>query len=116
MTPRTSMGFLPGGPFFCPAAGSATPPPAGPREPSGRSGGVQQHVQQLHRGALVERVVAVAALGCLHTGRAAVVAPAGRDGLPGGAEPAVCGPVAALREPRPTGMAVVDEHRELPVV
>ena len=61
---------------------------------------------------LVERLVAVAALGRVHARRAAVGALAGDDRLPGHPQPASGDVVAAFGEPGPAGVAVVHEHRQ----
>lgn len=57
----------------------------------------------------MQRIVAVAALGGLDAGRAAGVALAGGDGLPGGREPFAGRAEGALGETRAAGVAVVHE-------
>src|SRR5664280_1680828 len=63
----------------------------------------QHGLQQPHRAILVQRSVAVPALGRLDAGRAPRLALAGRDGLAGGRQPLLAGGVPALGEPRAAG-------------
>src|SRR5664280_2152379 len=76
----------------------------------------QHGLQQPHRAILVQRSVAVPALGRLDAGRAPRLALAGRDGLAGGRQPLLAGGVPALGEPRAAGVPVVDEDRRAPGV
>src|SRR5690606_28636079 len=86
--------------------------------PSRRDGGrrgrlpqrVEHHVQHRDRPRLVQRGVAVAALGRLHAGRAAGAALAVGDRGAGGGEPPTEDRVTALGEARAARVAVVHEH------
>ena len=71
---------------------------------------VHQEPQDGQRAGLVQWAVAVAALGGLHAGRAALRALAGRDGPRRRLDPASRLLEAAFGEARPAGPAVVDEH------
>ncbi|NJP74042.1 flp pilus-assembly TadE/G-like family protein [Streptomyces sp. C1-2] len=71
----------------------------------------QKFGQQPYGTSLVQRFVAVAALGGLDAGRAAGLALAGGDGLARGGEPLACGVEGPLGEPGAAGMAVVHEDR-----
>src|SRR5690606_24289026 len=62
-----------------------------------------------YRTALVQGIVAVAALGGLDAGRAPGVAFAGRDGLPGGRQPGAGGVEGPLGEAGAARVTVVDE-------
>ena len=81
------------------AARSEAPPGAG--SDGLRGGPGQQQGQQLDRPRLVQRVVAVAALGRLDAGRAAAFARTGGDRGEGGREPWTGPLVAAFGEARP---------------
>ena len=59
---------------------------------------------------LAERFVAVAALGRVHAGGAAVIASAAFDGFEGGAQPLLNRVEAALADARAAGCGVVDEN------
>ena len=72
--------------------------------------GVQYQAKHDQRRLLVQRVVAVAAFGRLHAGRAAGPALAGCDRGPGRRQPLGQNGVAASGEPGPAGMPVIDEH------
>src|SRR6185295_483583 len=106
-----------------------TPEPASPRTaaavplapPTGRAGGglpladlpadrAQHQVQHAHGTRLVQRHVAVAALGRLHARRAARLAFASRDRRAGGPEPAWEHLVTALGEACAAGVPVMDEN------
>src|SRR5664280_2358477 len=108
ISPRTAIGFR--------LSFGWTPPPSYAaaaqlrrRRPIGSR--AQHGLQQPHRAILVQRSVAVPALGRLDAGRAPRLALAGRDGLAGGRQPLLAGGVPALGEPRAAGVPVVDEDR-----
>ena len=107
-----------------PSAPGSDPPSHGPGpRPAGRGrprwcrDGAQvgeELVEEADGAGLVERVVAVAALGGLDTGGAAGVAGAGGDGVAGGVEMVEGAAVALLGDAGAAGVAVVDEDRGRP--
>src|SRR5688572_27673580 len=74
----------------------------------------QHDVEQPHGAGLVQRLVAVAALGRLDAGRAAARALAGGDRLPGRPQPVGAADPALLGEARAARVPVVHEDRALP--
>ncbi|RSS41670.1 hypothetical protein EF902_22415 [Streptomyces sp. WAC05858] len=100
------------GPAGTPVTGPPSAPGGGERSLGGRRllrGPGEQGGQQADGGLLVQRVVAVAALGRLDAGRASRLALAGGDRLAGGGQPAGGGVEGALGEARATRMPVVHE-------
>jgi hypothetical protein len=87
---RTARVPVRGGPGPRSGSGAVAHPSGSRRAGRGlrlRRAGGEQDVEQPRSRILVKGVVAVAALGRLHAGRAAAVAPAGADRLPGCGEP-----------------------------